>query len=67
MKITVDQKKDIMRIAFEEGKYDISEERGDGIIVDLTKDKKIIAIEILDVSEKISLKNIKEVNVNSSS
>ena len=67
MKITVDRKKDIMRIAFEEGTYDISEELDNGIIVDLTKNKKIVAIEILDVSEKISLKNIQHVSVNVSS
>lgn len=67
MKITIDQKKDIMRIAFEEGAYDVSEELDNGIIVDLTKDKKIVAIEILDVSEKISLKNIQNVSVNVSS
>ncbi len=56
-----------MRIAFEEGAYDVSEELDNGIIVDLTKDKKIVAIEILDVSEKISLKNIQNVSVNVSS
>ena len=67
MKITVDRKKDIMRIAFEEGTYDVSEELDNGIIVDLTKNKKIVAIEILDVSEKISLKNIQHVSVNVSS
>lgn len=67
MKIIVDSKNDIMRIKFQEGEYEISKEVGDGIVIDMTKDNKIIAIEILDVSEKIPKKEIKEITVGVSS
>ena len=53
MKIRFDKKRDIMRIVFQDGKYEVSKEIGEGIIVDLTKDRKIIAIEILDASARI--------------
>jgi len=59
MKIIFDQKHDIMRIKFKEGKYKISKELGEGIVLDMTNDNKIMAIEILDVSEKIPKKEIK--------
>ncbi|MDP1694323.1 MAG: DUF2283 domain-containing protein [Candidatus Woesearchaeota archaeon] len=63
MKISVDSKNDIMRIKFQEGSYDISKEVGNGIIIDMTKDNKIMAIEILNVSQKIPKKDIKEVTI----
>ena len=63
MKINFDQKNDVMRIRFQEGKYDTSKEIENGIVIDLTKDNKLIAIEILDVSEKIPQKDIKEITV----
>jgi len=63
MKVSYDQKRDIIRIKFQEGKYDISKETDEGIIIDLTKDKKIMAIEIPFVSEKIPNKNLKEVTI----
>ena len=63
MKINFDSKNDVMRIKFQDGKYDLSKEVSDGIIIDLTKDNKIIAIEILDVSEKIPKKELTEITV----
>lgn len=63
MKISFDPKHDIMRIKFQEGKYKISKEVDEGIVIDMTKDNKIMAIEILDVSEKIAGKDIKEITV----
>lgn len=56
MKINFDPKHDVMRIKFQDGKYDISKEVSDSIVIDRTKDSKLIAIEILDASEKISKK-----------
>ena len=53
MKISYDQKADAMRINFQEGEYDVSEEVGEGIIIDMTKDGKVMAIEMLDVSERM--------------
>ena len=64
MKINFDPKHDIMRIKFQEGKYEISKEVDEGIIIDMTKDNKIMAIEILDVSEKITKNAIKEIPLN---
>ena len=63
MKISFDPKKDVIRIKFQEGKYKISKEVDEGIIIDMTKDNKIMAIEILDISEKIHKKNFKEITV----
>ncbi len=50
MKIIFDPKHNIMRIQFREGKYGVSKEVDEGIIIDMTKDSKIMAIEILDAS-----------------
>lgn len=64
MKINFDTKHDIMRIKFQEGEYEISKEIDDGIIIDMTKDNKIIAIEILDASDRIPNGNLKEFSMN---
>ncbi len=63
MKVNYDPKRDIIRIKFQDGKYDISKETDEGVVIDLTKDKKIMAIEIPYVSEKIPNKSLKEVTV----
>ena len=64
MKINFDQKHDVIRIKFQEGDYEISKELDDGIIVDMTKDNQIIAIEILDASSRIPKGNLKEFTMN---
>ena len=64
MKITYDPEVDAMRIKFQEGKYDISEEIGEGIIVDMTKEGKVIAIEMLDVSEKMPSSTVRDIIIN---
>ena len=58
MKITFDPTADAIRIKFQEGNYELSKELDDGIILDLTKDNKIMAIEILDVSERMPRKTL---------
>lgn len=63
MNIRFDPKTDILRIKFQEGEYDISKEVDEGIIIDMTKDNKIMAIEILDVSDKIPKKNMKDITI----
>ena len=63
MKISFDPRADVMRIKFQDGEYEVSKEVDEGIVIDLTKDKKIIAIEILDVSEKIARKALKDITV----
>ncbi len=63
MKIKYDPEGDAMYILFQEGKYDISKEIGSGIIIDYTKEGKIIGIEILEVSRRMPAKAIEEVTV----
>jgi uncharacterized protein YuzE len=63
MKITYDPEVDAMNIKFQSGKYNISKEIADGIIVDYTKDGRVISIEILDASKKIPMRSIKDITV----
>ena len=63
MKITYDQEADAINIKFQEGKYDISKEIGDGIVIDYTKTGKVIRIEILDVSKRMPKDSIKDIIV----
>ena len=61
MKITYDSRADAMNIKFQEGKYDISKEVADGIIIDYTKSGKVIRIEILDASKRMPKASIKDI------
>ena len=61
MKISFDQKADAMRITFQEGEYEISKEIAEGIIVDMNKNDDILAIEILDASERMPKKNLRNI------
>ncbi|MDE1823783.1 MAG: DUF2283 domain-containing protein [Candidatus Micrarchaeota archaeon] len=61
MKITYDEKADAANIVFQKGKYHISKEIGEGVIVDYTKDGKIISIEILNVSKRVPTKSLKHI------
>ncbi len=63
MKITYDPEVDIMNIYFQKGKYEVSEEIAEGIIIDLTKDGKVISIEILNVSKRMPKESIQDVTV----
>lgn len=66
MRITYDKKADAASIVFQKGRYHISEEMGDGVIVDYAKGGKIISIEILDVSKRMpksSLESVKSINI----
>ncbi|HLB71426.1 MAG TPA: DUF2283 domain-containing protein [Candidatus Methanoperedens sp.] len=54
---------DAMNIKFQSGKYDLSKEIAEGIIVDYTREGKVISIEILDASKKIPVKSIKNITV----
>ena len=53
MNITYDPEADAMNIVFQEGEYDISKEIAEGIIIDYTKEGKVIAIEILEVKKRM--------------
>ena len=64
MEITYDKKADAANIVFQKkGKYDISEEIGEGVIVDYTKSGRIISIEILDVSKRMPRKSLEKISV----
>jgi uncharacterized protein YuzE len=61
MKITYDSKADAMDIKFQSGKYDISKEIAEGIIIDYTKSGKVMGIEILDASKRMPLKQLEDI------
>lgn len=63
MRITYDPQADAVYIQFQEGEYSISKEMGEGVILDYAEDGKIMGIEILEISRKMPLKNIKEITV----
>ena len=63
MKIKYDSKADAMNIIFQKGKYDISKEVADGIIIDIGEKGKILSIEILDVSKRMPKESIEDVTV----
>lgn len=63
MKINYDKKQDALYIDLAEGKYSRSKKITDSILVDVTKDNKVLGIEILDASENIKHFNPKNFNV----
>ena len=63
MKISYDPEADAMNIVFQKGKYEISKEIAEGIIIDYTKDGKVISIEILDVKKRIPKRDIEDIIV----
>ncbi len=63
MKITYDPEADAMNIQFQKGKYEISKEIAEGIIIDYTKEGKVLSIEILDVSKRMPIESIKDITV----
>ena len=44
------------------GKYAVSEEIGEGAIVDYTKSGRIISIEILDVSKRMPKRSLEKIS-----
>lgn len=61
MKITYDRDADAANIVFQKGKYHISREIGEGVIVDYSKGGKILSIELLDISRRIPKGSIEKV------
>ena len=64
MKITYDPKADALYIQFQTRKSKSTKKIQDGILVDLDKNGKFFGIEIIGVSERVSLKNLQEVSFN---
>ena len=54
MRFHYDDKKDALYIRFDESAYQESDEVEEGIIFDYDKKKKIVGIEILDASKKLT-------------
>jgi uncharacterized protein YuzE len=54
MKIIFDPETDTLSIIFREDKIAESDEVREGVIIDYSKDGKIVSMEILDASEQIS-------------
>ena len=54
MRIIFDPETDTLSLIFREEKVVESDEVKEGIIIDYSKDGKIISMEILDASEKVS-------------
>ncbi len=63
MKIRYDPEADAMYIHFQEGEYDISKELAEGIVVDYSKDGKILGIEIINALRHIPKKEMEEITV----
>ncbi len=63
MKIKYDSKADAFYILFQDKKVNISKEIEDGIVVDYSKEGKVIGIEILKVSQRMDLKDLGEITV----
>lgn len=52
MKITHDKTIDVAYIELEPGKYKVSKELAGGIVVDMSKEGKILGLEIYDASKR---------------
>ena len=54
MRFHYDNKKDALYIRFDESRYKESDEVGEGIIFDYNAKKKLVGIEILDASRRLT-------------
>lgn len=63
MEIVYDPETDSMDIEFQKGKYQVSKEIAEGIVIDYTKDGRIISIEILNASKRMPKESIEGVLV----
>ena len=63
MEIVYDPETDSMNIEFQKGKYEVSKEIAEGVVIDYTKDGKIISIEILNASERMPKESMKGILV----
>ena len=60
--ITYDPEADAMYIRLQKGRYKVSEELDDGIVVDRDKKGKVLGIEILWVKKRLGKKFLKKIN-----
>ncbi len=62
MRISYDEADDAMYIRFSEAEYYQSDEVKEGVILDFDKGGKIIALEILDVSQRLPETSMNSIN-----
>ena len=63
MEISYDKEADAMYIEFRKGDFAKNKKVDDFTIIDLDKDDKILGIELLEVSTRIPIESLSEVNV----
>ena len=63
MEISYDKQADAMYIEFRKGEFAKNKKIDDFTIIDLDKDENILGIELLNVSQRIPLESLSEVNV----
>ena len=63
MKIEYDKEADALYIQLREAKVDDNIDIEEGVTIDLDEKKHIVGIEILDVSKKLSLKDIINITI----
>ena len=64
MEINFDEKADALYIQFQTGKVKETLKLRDGILIDVDKKGRLFGIEILDVSQRIPLKELGHLNIN---
>ena len=63
MEITYDKEADAIYIEFRSGDFAKNKKIDDFTIIDLDKDSNILGIELLNVSKRIPLKSLSQINV----
>ena len=63
MEINYDKEADAVYIEFQKGEFAKNKKIDDFTIIDLDKDENILGIEILNVSKRIPVESLSEINV----
>ena len=63
MEITLDLKADALYIKFQEGKFAANKKIDEDTIIDLDAKGRLLGIEMLNVTRKVSIKNLSDVRV----
>ena len=64
MEINFDEKADALYIQFQTGKVKETLKLRDGILIDVDKKGRLFGIEILDVSQRVPIKELGHLNIN---
>jgi uncharacterized protein YuzE len=65
MKIEFDKKADALYIELRKGKFHSNEKLDEDTVLDLDKNGKILGIEVLSASKKVSLKELNKLKISS--